>query len=107
MWSAKRLTRFSVGVKQPWNQKEKKFFYPKFGSFILKKRKVRIWRIPHSGKEIQIKAKNIVSFKPAQGLKHSLIKNGKVRTVRPKPKDLLQASSTEISLSQIKPSFVN
>ena len=62
-------------------QKEKRFSYSRFGSFMLKKRKARIWTLPNTGKEVQISAMNTVTFKPAAALKRSLNSNGKIQSV--------------------------
>ena len=53
-------------------KKNKKFYYPTFGTFSLRSRKARIGRNPQTGAEIKIKASNTVGFKPAPTLKGSL-----------------------------------
>lgn len=53
-------------------KKEKRFAYPKFGTFIVRKRKARKGRNPQTGEEINIKAIKTVGFKPAPTFKDSL-----------------------------------
>ena len=53
-------------------KKRKRFSYPGFGTFTLRKRKARKGRNPQTGAEIQIKASKTVGFKPAPQLKNSL-----------------------------------
>lgn len=53
-------------------KKSKRFAYPGFGTFNVKKRKARNGRNPHTGEKIKIKASKTVGFKPAPGLKGSL-----------------------------------
>jgi len=50
-------------------KKEKRFTYPGFGTFNVKKRKARKGRNPQTGEEIKIKASKTVGFKPAPKLK--------------------------------------
>lgn len=52
--------------------KEKRFAYPDFGTFKLKKRKARTGRNPQTGEKIKIKASKTVGFKPAPSLKNAL-----------------------------------
>ena len=81
-------------------QKEKRFSYPKFGVFNLKKRKARIWAHPQTAKLVHIDSRNTVSFKPSVALRSSLNKNGRVSSSKRRPKDfqLLTASQTDPSL---------
>ena len=53
-------------------KKNKKFYYPTFGTFSLRSRKARIGRNPQTGESIQIKASKSVGFKPAKVFKASL-----------------------------------
>jgi len=43
-----------------------------FGTFAVKHRPARTGRNPQTGKEIQIAASNVPSFKPGKGLKDSV-----------------------------------
>ena len=83
-------------------RKEKRFFYSKFGTFVLKKRKGRIWKNPQSGKVISVKARNAVGFKPAQALKNALNGNGRRQSIKCEPKDFLQNFSSETNASAVK-----
>lgn len=53
-------------------KKDKRFAYPDFGTFTVKKRKARTGRNPQTGEKIKIKASKTVGFKPAPSLKGSL-----------------------------------
>jgi len=53
-------------------KKEKRFSYPDFGTFSVKKRKARTGRNPQTGETIKIKASKSVGFKPAPKFKDSL-----------------------------------
>ncbi len=53
-------------------KKEKRFAYPGFGTFTLRKRAARVGRNPRTGVEIKIAASKTVAFKPAPNLKSSL-----------------------------------
>ena len=53
-------------------KKEKRFSYPAFGTFTVRKRKARKGRNSQTGEEIEIKASKTVGFKPAPTLKSSL-----------------------------------
>ncbi|MFQ5445229.1 MAG: HU family DNA-binding protein [Nitrospinales bacterium] len=57
----------SQGIK-----KEKRFSYPKFGTFTVRSRKARNGRNPRTQEQILIKASKTVSFKPSPALKESL-----------------------------------
>ncbi len=43
-----------------------------FGNFVVKEKRSRIGRNPHTGQEIEITARNVLSFKPSQVLKNEL-----------------------------------
>ncbi len=49
--------------------RKKKFSYPGFGSFIIRKRKKRIGRHPKTGKPIAIPARKTILFRPFQEVK--------------------------------------
>lgn len=53
-------------------KKEKRFSYPGFGTFTLRKRAARVGRNPRTGEQIKISASKTVSFKPAPNFKSSL-----------------------------------
>ncbi len=53
-------------------KKDKRFAYPDFGTFTVKKRKARKGRNPQTGEEIKIPASKTVGFKPAPSFKNSL-----------------------------------
>ena len=53
-------------------REEKRFSYPRFGTFTLQERSARKGRNPRTGDDIQIKASRTVGFKPAPTLKDSL-----------------------------------
>lgn len=53
-------------------KKDKRFAFPSFGTFNVKKRKARTGRNPQTGEKIKIKASKTVGFKPAPTLKGSL-----------------------------------
>ncbi len=53
-------------------KKEKRFSYPGFGTFTMRKRKARKGRNPATGASIKIAASKTVTFKPAPKLKNSL-----------------------------------
>ena len=53
-------------------RKDKKFTYPGFGTFSVRKRKARTGRNPQTGQTIQIAASKTVGFRPAPTLKQSL-----------------------------------
>lgn len=50
-------------------KKDKRFTYPGFGTWTLKKRKARTGRNPQTGESIQIAASKTVGFKPAPKFK--------------------------------------
>ncbi|MFC1611205.1 HU family DNA-binding protein [Myxococcota bacterium] len=53
-------------------RKDKRFTYPGFGTFSVKKRKARKGRNPKTGEVIMIAPTRTVAFKPAPNLKASL-----------------------------------
>lgn len=53
-------------------KREKRFAYPGFGTFTLRKRKGREGRNPRTGDAIQIAPSKTVAFKPAPNFKSSL-----------------------------------
>ena len=53
-------------------KKSKRFSYPGFGTFTVRKRKARTGRNPQTGEKLKIKASKTVGFKPAPTLKASL-----------------------------------
>ncbi len=53
-------------------KKSKRFSYPDFGTFTVRKRKARSGRNPQTGETLKIKASKTVGFKPAPTLKESL-----------------------------------
>lgn len=53
-------------------KKDKRFSYPDFGTFTVRKRKARTGRNPQTGEKLKIKASKTVGFKPAPTLKASL-----------------------------------
>lgn len=53
-------------------KKSKRFAFPGFGTFTVRKRKARKGRNPQTGAVLNIKASKTVGFKPAPTLKGSL-----------------------------------
>ncbi len=53
-------------------RKDKRFTYPGFGTWTLRKRKARKGRNPKTGEEILIKPTRTVTFKPAPNFKAKL-----------------------------------
>ena len=53
-------------------KKEKRFVFPGFGTFTVRRRKARKGRNPRTGEEIKIAATKTVTFKPAPQLKKIL-----------------------------------
>jgi len=53
-------------------RKDKRFTYPGFGTFAVKKRKARKGRNPKTGEMIAIAPTRTVAFKPAPNFKASL-----------------------------------
>ena len=55
-------------------QKELKFTYPGFGTFVIRARKARMGRDPRSGNIIQIHASKTIGFKPSKAFKDKIQK---------------------------------
>lgn len=53
-------------------RKQKRFSFPGFGTFSVRKRKARKGRNPQTGQEIEIPASRTVGFKPSPTLKKGL-----------------------------------
>lgn len=53
-------------------KKESKFTIPRFGTFVMRKRKARKGRNPRTGETIDIKPSRTVNFRPAHAWKISL-----------------------------------
>jgi DNA-binding protein HU-beta len=53
-------------------KKDKRFAFPGFGTFTVRKREARSGRNPQTGATIKIAASKTVKFKPAPELKKSL-----------------------------------
>ena len=53
-------------------KKDKRFSYPGFGTFSLRKRAPRVGRNPKTKETIQIKASKTIAFRPAPNLKSAL-----------------------------------
>ena len=53
-------------------KKNKRFSYPGFGTFTVRKRNARTGRNPQTGEIIKINASKTVGFKPSPKLKKSL-----------------------------------
>lgn len=53
-------------------KRKKRFTYPGFGTFQLRKRAARVGRNPRTNEEVQIPSHKTVVFKPAPSLKSSL-----------------------------------
>ncbi len=78
--SGKNLSKKLIGeiVDEVFEQiqksvkKEKRFSYPGFGTFTLRKRAPRVGRNPRTGDEIPIGPSKTVAFKPAPNFKSSL-----------------------------------
>lgn len=49
-----------------------KFFYPGFGTFVVRERKERVGRNPRTGEPMTIEASRTAGFKPAQQLRDAL-----------------------------------
>tara|TARA_B100000686_G_C16667137_1_gene904224 strand:+ start:402 stop:791 length:390 start_codon:yes stop_codon:yes gene_type:complete len=86
-------------------QKDKRFSYSKFGAFTLKKRKSRLWTLPNTGKEVQINAKNTVTFKPAVAFKQFLNTNGKTQNTTQKNQNTPKVFVTDINTPPVKLGF--
>ena len=53
-------------------KKDRRFVYPGFGTFTLRKRAARVGRNPRTGVEIRIGASRTVAFRPAPNIKSAL-----------------------------------
>jgi DNA-binding protein HU-beta len=53
-------------------KKDKRFSYPGFGTWTVRKRKARTGRNPQTGETIKIAASKTVGFKPSTQLKGKL-----------------------------------
>ena len=53
-------------------KKDKRFTYPGFGTWTVKKRAARTGRNPQTGETIKIKASKTIGFKPAPKFKNAL-----------------------------------
>ena len=53
-------------------RKEKRFSYPGFGTWTVRKRKARTGRNPQTGEPIKIKASKTVTFKAGKALKDAV-----------------------------------
>ncbi|MCB9653358.1 MAG: HU family DNA-binding protein [Deltaproteobacteria bacterium] len=53
-------------------KKDKRFTYPGFGTFSIRRRAPRVGRNPKTGVEVKIGATRTVAFKPAPNLKSSV-----------------------------------
>lgn len=53
-------------------KRKKRFTYPGFGTFQLKRRAARVGRNPRTNEEVQIAAHKTVVFRPAPALKSAL-----------------------------------
>lgn len=61
------FTTLSKAIK-----KDRRFAYPGFGTFSVRKRKARVGRNPQTGEKIKIGAAKTVTFKPAPQFKKAL-----------------------------------
>ena len=66
------LDSFVDNVKKALKEKDGKLPLIGFGTFSKSHRKARTGRNPQTGEEIQIKAHNVVSFKPGKKLKEAV-----------------------------------
>ena len=53
-------------------KKDKRFSYPRFGTFTLKRNKARDGRNPQTGEKIRIKASRTIKFRAAPAVKKKL-----------------------------------
>lgn len=53
-------------------KKEKRFAYPGFGTWTIKKRAARVGRNPRTGEQIKIAATKAITFKASPNLKNGL-----------------------------------
>ncbi len=70
--AGKALDSFMAGVTKALKQKEGKLTLVGFGTFQKSHRKARKGRNPQTGETIQIKAANVVKFRPGKKLKDSI-----------------------------------
>lgn len=78
--SGKDLSKKALGelVDELFNEiakgvrKEKRFAYPGFGTWSVRKRAARVGRNPRTGEEIKIAASKTIAFKPSPNLKNNL-----------------------------------
>ena len=66
------LNAFIEGVTKSLKKKEGKVTLVGFGTFRKIRRKARKGRYPNTGKEIKIKAKNVVRFKAGKTLREAV-----------------------------------
>ena len=66
------LKAFTEGVTTTLKKKDGKVTLVGFGTFTKIRRKARKGRDPNTGKEIKIKAKNVVRFKAGKTLKEAV-----------------------------------
>lgn len=66
------LKSFQDGVTEALKKKDGKVTLTGFGTFSKSRRKARAGRNPQSGEVIQIKASNVVKFKPGKKLKAAI-----------------------------------
>ena len=68
----KALNSFADGVKKALKKKDGKLTLVGLGTFSKVRRKARTGVNPQTGKQIKIKARNAVKFKPGKALKDSI-----------------------------------
>ncbi len=66
------LNSFIDGVTKALKEKDGKVTLVGFGTFAKIRRKARKGRNPQTGETIQIKARNVVKFRPGKALKESI-----------------------------------
>ncbi len=66
------LQSFMDGVTKGLKKRDGRVTLVGFGSFTKRRRKARKGRHPQTGEEIDIKAKNVVKFKPGKGLRENI-----------------------------------
>lgn len=57
-------------------KKDQKFTIPRFGTFVMRKRKARTGRNPRTGEKIQIQSSKTVNFRPSYAWKQALTGSG-------------------------------
>ena len=60
------------GILSKAIKREKRFAYPGFGTFTVRKRKARMGRNPRTNEKIKIAASKTVTFKPSPQFKKTL-----------------------------------